>query len=88
VPGSPFATGVNPQGVCVHSSGQWAYVAHSGVNEVWGYALDSATGVPTPMPGSPFAGGGRGWGVACTTMRALIFSDGFESGDTSAWLPS
>jgi len=33
---------------------QFAYVANSSSADVWGYAIDSATGALTPISGSPF----------------------------------
>ena len=36
---------------------EFAYVANSGSNNVSGYTVNTATGVLTPIPGSPFAAG-------------------------------
>ena len=66
--GSPFDADPGPQGICVHSSGRWAYVVHCDANVVSIYTIDAATGALSPHPDSPVSGGGRGWGIACATL--------------------
>src|SRR6266851_2796894 len=58
VPGSPFATGIGPQGVIVDPFGRFVYVANLQSNSVSAYTIDPATGALTEIPGSPFAAGG------------------------------
>ncbi len=63
VAGSPFATGTLPTpqapstaapvGITV-SSNNFVYVANQGQNSVSAYALNTSSGVLTPIPGSPF----------------------------------
>jgi hypothetical protein len=54
VPGSPFATGADPESVAVDPSGKFAYVtSYSGTVSV--YTINSITGDLIPAPGSPFA---------------------------------
>jgi DNA-binding beta-propeller fold protein YncE len=57
VPGSPFATGLNPFSVALDPTGQFAYVANRNSNTVSGYSIDRKTEALTPVPGSPFAMG-------------------------------
>ena len=56
---SPLTPGSGPAAVIVDPSGNFAFVAHQGVvngaSTVTAFSLDSSTGVPTPVPGSPFA---------------------------------
>ncbi len=57
VAGSPFAAGLAPSGVAVDPLGRYVYVADSGFGffpSISGYTLDGATGVLTPLAGSPF----------------------------------
>ncbi|MEO8508592.1 MAG: beta-propeller fold lactonase family protein [Betaproteobacteria bacterium] len=60
--GIPAATGTNPGGVAIEPSGRFVYVAGgligSGEGGVFGYAIDRGSGVPVPLPGSPFPTGG------------------------------
>jgi 6-phosphogluconolactonase len=57
VPGSPFATGSEPNAIAVDPTAQFVYVANTTVNTVSAYSIDSKTGALTPVPGSPFATG-------------------------------
>jgi 6-phosphogluconolactonase len=41
--------------VVVHPAGKFAYVANIGSANVSGYTINAATGVLTPISGSPFA---------------------------------
>jgi hypothetical protein len=55
VPGSPFPAGSGPAALAVF--GPALYVANSQSNDISGYSLDPATGVPTVLPSSPFPAG-------------------------------
>lgn len=55
----PAAVGSNPRTVAIEPSGRFVYVAGDANGTVSGFAIDEATGVPTPLPGSPFATGGE-----------------------------
>jgi len=54
-----FATGSAPSGVAVDPSGRFLYVANLLSNNVSGYSI-LEDGTLKPVPGSPFAGQGRG----------------------------
>ncbi len=56
----PIATGANPGKVVIDPTGRFIYVAGGGtIGAVYAYAIDSVTGVPTPLAGSPFATNGE-----------------------------
>lgn len=73
VTGSPFATtGVVPTATGVDSTGKFLYVGHEQSASVDGYAIDSTTGVLTPLAGSPFpAGAGMYFMVGHPTLPFL-----------------
>lgn len=58
VPGSPFTTGLGPQGVTVDPLGRFTYVANLQSNNVSAYTIDPATGALAEVFGSPFSSGG------------------------------
>lgn len=58
VDGSPFATSLFPEGVTVHPTGKFVYVANAGV--VPAFSVDPGSGVLSPLPGSPFFTSGSG----------------------------
>ena len=47
IPGSPFATGVDPRAVAADASGHFLYVANNGSNNVSVFAIDQTTGALT-----------------------------------------
>jgi 6-phosphogluconolactonase (cycloisomerase 2 family) len=61
LPGSPFATGDTTSALTVDPTGRFLYATNRGAsggvgsNTVSAYSLDSATGVLTAVPGSPFS---------------------------------
>jgi 6-phosphogluconolactonase (cycloisomerase 2 family) len=55
---TPAAVGSNPRAVAIEPSGRFVYVAGDLNGTVSGFAVDRVTGVPTPLPGSPFATSG------------------------------
>ena len=61
-PGPPssnfFPSGTAPQGVTIHPSGNFAYVANSTSGDVSAYTINQTTGVLTQIAGSPFLTGG------------------------------
>jgi 6-phosphogluconolactonase (cycloisomerase 2 family) len=77
VPGSPFATGGNGMGGGFFAANRittgivkdFLYVANGGSNNVSGFSINPATGVLTPVAGSPFATGGSadGFGISLAT---------------------
>jgi 6-phosphogluconolactonase (cycloisomerase 2 family) len=54
VPGSPFATGSNPESLTFDASGAYIYVDNVIDDTISGYALDAANGSLTALPGSPY----------------------------------
>jgi 6-phosphogluconolactonase len=55
VPGSPFATGSNPQSLTFDASGAYVYVDNVIDDTISGYALNAANGSLTALGGSPYA---------------------------------
>jgi 6-phosphogluconolactonase (cycloisomerase 2 family) len=55
IPGSPFATGNDPQGLATDPSGKFLYMANSNDNTVSAFTIDGSSGTLTPVSGSPFA---------------------------------
>jgi len=56
----PLAIGANAGAVAIDPAGRYVYTSGNGVNgNVSGFALDRATGVPTALPGSPYATNGE-----------------------------
>jgi 6-phosphogluconolactonase len=83
IPGSPFLDfpkiGEQPISIVVHPTGKFAIVTN-GVNpDMAVYAINAVTGALTPIPGSPFPGGGGALAVdptgkfAYTTSNVGIF---------------
>ena len=56
--GSPFSTSLFPEGVTVHPTGRFVYVANAG--DIAAFSVDPASGLLTPMAGSPFFTSGLG----------------------------
>lgn len=69
ITGSPFAAGINPLQILVAPSGQFLYV---GDWERGTLAFSLASGVPTPISGSPFPEGSQQ--MAVTPNGAYIYS--------------
>ena len=75
--GSPFATGGTGLGGGIFAANRittaivkdFLYVANGGSNNVSAFSINPATGVLTPVAGSPFATGGStdGWGFSLAT---------------------
>jgi 6-phosphogluconolactonase len=57
VAGSPFATGTNPFSVTVDRADQFVYVANDGSADISEFTFVPATGVLTPVGGSPVPAG-------------------------------
>ena len=56
--GSPFPTLLFPEGVSVHPTGRFVYVANAG--DVPAFSVDPSSGFLTPISGSPFFTSGSG----------------------------
>jgi 6-phosphogluconolactonase (cycloisomerase 2 family) len=57
VVGSPFATGTNPYSVSIDLTDQFVYVGNDGSANVSEFTFNAASGVLTPVAGSPVAAG-------------------------------
>ena len=57
IAGSPFAAGTGPSQVRIDPSGNFLYVVNAGSNTVSGFSVNSANGLLTVLPGSPFPAG-------------------------------
>jgi hypothetical protein len=69
VPGSPFAIGSNSNPVsvgqiAVDPSGNFVYVTLPATGQVAGFSIDAASGLLTPVPGSPFAAESGAFAIA------------------------
>ena len=64
VAGSPFPTGADPIGICLHPNNRFLYVADYNSMSITGYAADPDTGALTPLAGSPYATGTNPWDCA------------------------
>jgi 6-phosphogluconolactonase (cycloisomerase 2 family) len=84
VPGSPFPTGLrSPQGLKVHPSGKFLYVAHDlQASFVSAYSINAQTGALTPLPGSPYSTGGvNAWSVSTDPAGKFLFVANGGSGN-------
>jgi 6-phosphogluconolactonase (cycloisomerase 2 family) len=91
VAGSPFPTtgGGFPERSLFHPSGKFLYTGLmlSSTNDISGFAVDSATGVLTPLAGSPFPGRALGGGGGVESLAAnpdgtFLYASGFFMGVT------
>lgn len=67
LPGSPYTAGTYPYFASIAPSGDFLYVANYNSADVSAYVLDSNTGVPTQIVGSPFASGNNSASVVVAT---------------------
>jgi len=51
---APFATGLAPMRITLHSGGKFLYTANSGDGTISGFAIDAASGNLMAVSGSPF----------------------------------
>ena len=93
--GSPFATGGTGSGGGLFASnrvrvcpvGKFLYAGNGGSNNVSGFSINPATGVLTPVPGSPFATGGlasEGVSLAASPKGQFLFAGNPGSGDITS----
>jgi 6-phosphogluconolactonase (cycloisomerase 2 family) len=98
VPGSPFLTGGLGTGsgffaavrINVTVVGSLLYVTNDGTNDISAFTINPATGVLTPVPGSPFPTGGFSTGgnvggisLAVTPDNRFLYAANAGSSDTS-----
>jgi 6-phosphogluconolactonase (cycloisomerase 2 family) len=55
IPGSPFTSGNDPQGLATDPGGKLLYTANSKDNTLSAFTIDGSSGALTPISGSPFA---------------------------------
>ncbi len=55
LPGSPYATIMNPNTLAVAGQGRFLYAANLSAGQIAGYAIDRSTGALVALPGSPFS---------------------------------
>ncbi len=85
VAGSPFPTGLGPQGVTVDPSGRFLYVANLASSNVSAYTIDPATGALTEVAGSPFAAGTAPRTVAIDPAGQFAYVANVNSNNVSAY---
>lgn len=93
VPGSPFATGLEPNTVRIEPSGKFLYVVNedvlSDLGSVSGYSINAATGQLMPVAGSPFTTGDSPYSIAFSappSAPVTWYLDNvvFNNGDTAS----
>ena len=89
---TPNATGTLPSAVAIDPSGRFMYVPGGSIGgiggNVTGFAIDSATGMPSPLPGSPYAtsDGAPSSAVVDRAGRFLYVDQGsFDSGSIAVF---
>ena len=75
IPGSPFATGVQPASVTINPNGRFAYVADAGLDDgdIAVYTVNATTGALTPVAGSPFAAGHEATSLAVSPNGKFVY---------------
>jgi 6-phosphogluconolactonase len=81
VPGSPFPAGSYPNSVAIDPNGKFAYVVNQTYpyyqGNISAYAINPASGVLTPMGGSPvFDSTGEPYGVAVDPTGKFLYTPG------------
>ena len=59
-PIAEFPTGQHPFGVALDSKGSFLYIVNKLDNNISAFSVNAATGLLSPVSGSPFASGGNG----------------------------
>jgi 6-phosphogluconolactonase (cycloisomerase 2 family) len=88
IPGSPFRTGGRGSAGFLASNniisvGNFLYVSNNTDSTISGFSIDSNSGIPTPMSGSPFAVGGISWSgisLAVTPDRQFLIAANTHQG--------
>ena len=85
VPGSPFSTGAQTEGLKVTANGQFLLAGLKSTNSVGVFSI-SSTGALAPVPGSPFAASGEAAAVTvnCAGTFAFVSDAGSSSVDAYA----
>src|SRR5438445_2812210 len=81
--GTPFAAAVFPEGVTVHPTGSFVYVANAG--EVSAFSVDPVSGFLTRIPGSPFLAGSGPNDVGIDPSVQYVYVANVASADVSGF---
>ncbi|MCC7328402.1 MAG: beta-propeller fold lactonase family protein [Burkholderiales bacterium] len=77
IAGSPFATAPNPRSIVADPTGRFVYVATRAnktfASTISAYAIDPATGVLTPLPGSPYAAPTTAFALAMDPLGRYVY---------------
>jgi DNA-binding beta-propeller fold protein YncE len=87
VAGSPFTDQPNgqPNSVTAAPNGKFLYVPNAATNNISAFRIDSATGAPQTIPGSPFPAGGLPVFLAVDPDSRFAYATNTVSGDISAY---
>jgi len=93
VSGSPFADGLSPVFAASGTSGNFLYLVNqcseptctAPAGSVSAYAIDPNTGVPTPVPGSPFLAGENPGGIAFDPSGQFAYVINDQDGTVSIY---
>ena len=89
-PGFTSPADPGPVSIAADPAGKFIYVANLGISSfngnISGYAVDPATGVLTPVPGTPFSAGVGPISVAVHPTGKFLFAANAVSGDVSSYL--
>jgi 6-phosphogluconolactonase len=82
----PYSNLNNVDSLAMHPSGQFLYAPDSPANEVVAFAIDSPTGVLTPISGSPFPAGSQPEQLVVTPSGQFLYaSDDPDAGTGGIW---
>lgn len=86
--GSPYTTGSNPHSLTLAAGGKFLYVVNAGSGTVVGYVINSATGIPSALPGFPMAAGTEPFWITAHPYLNIVYGVDFHAGANSpyAWL--
>jgi Lactonase, 7-bladed beta-propeller len=83
VSGSPFATGIDPNVIATSNNFLYVFAGNNlgeTAKSISGYAIDTLSGVLTPVPGSPFTGHGSPANyIAMDTVHSVLYQPTFPA---------
>lgn len=83
--GSPFSAGSGPAFAVTDPQARFLYVADPPTNQIFAFALDPTTGVPSPISGSPFPAGTEPVGLSIDSTGVLLVAANRGSNNISAY---